>query len=174
LLHKEDEEKMSFITPFGTYCYMRMSKGHKNVGSMFSRMTKAILRDQIHINVFTYVEYIVVDSKKKSTQIDGLAETFGNMHIAQLKHNPEKCVLGVQRGKVLGCLVYVKGIETNPGKINAIVHMKHAQLKKEVQKLTDRIASLNRFLSKLSILHSTQGLRQFSVGARTEKSCQQT
>jgi hypothetical protein len=38
--------------------------------------------------------------------------------------NPEKCVFGVQRGKILGCLVSVKGIEANSDKINAIVHMK--------------------------------------------------
>jgi hypothetical protein len=44
-LHKEDEEKTSFITPFGTYCYMRMSKGLCNTGSTFCRMMKAALKD---------------------------------------------------------------------------------------------------------------------------------
>jgi hypothetical protein len=33
----------------------------------------------------------------------------------------------------MGCLVSVKGVETNPDKINAIVHMKPLQSKKEVQ-----------------------------------------
>jgi hypothetical protein len=92
---------MSFITSFSTYCYLRMPEGLKNAGPMFCRMTKAILRDQIHKNVFTYVDDIVVASKKKSTQIDDLAETFANMRGAQLKLNPEKCVFGVQRGKVI-------------------------------------------------------------------------
>jgi hypothetical protein len=46
---------------------------------MFCRMTKAILKDQIYINVFTYVDDIVVASKKKSTQIEDLAKTFINM-----------------------------------------------------------------------------------------------
>jgi hypothetical protein len=31
-LRKEDEEKTSFIIPFGTYCYMRMPKGLCNIG----------------------------------------------------------------------------------------------------------------------------------------------
>jgi hypothetical protein len=44
-LHKEDEEKTSFMTPFGTYCYMRMSKGLCNTGSTFCRMMKAALKD---------------------------------------------------------------------------------------------------------------------------------
>jgi hypothetical protein len=29
-LRKEDEEKISFITPFDTYCYIRMPEGLKN------------------------------------------------------------------------------------------------------------------------------------------------
>jgi hypothetical protein len=42
-LNKEDVEKTSFTTPFGTYCYIRMLEGLKNAGSTFARMTKAIL-----------------------------------------------------------------------------------------------------------------------------------
>jgi hypothetical protein len=34
-LRKEDEEKTSFITYFGTYCYPRMPEGLKNVGPTF-------------------------------------------------------------------------------------------------------------------------------------------
>jgi hypothetical protein len=51
---------------------------------------------------------------------------------AQLKLNPEKCVFGVQRGRVLGCLVSVKGIKANSDKINTIVHMKPPGSRKEV------------------------------------------
>jgi hypothetical protein len=72
------------------------------------------------------------------------------MHGAQLKLNLEKCVFGMQREKVLGCLVSVKGIEAKPDKINVIVHMKLPQSKKEVEKLIGRIAALNRFMSKLA------------------------
>jgi hypothetical protein len=95
-------------------------------------MTKAILKDQMYINVFTYVHDIVVASKRKAMQIDDLAETFTNMCRAHLKLNPEKCVFSIQKGKVLRCLVSVKGIEANLDKINAIVHMKPPQSKKEV------------------------------------------
>jgi hypothetical protein len=72
------------------------------------------------------------------------------MYRAQLKLNPEKCVFGVRRGRVIGCLVSVKGIKANPDKINAIVHMKPPQSRKEVQRLTSRITVLNRFMAKLA------------------------
>jgi ribosome-binding factor A len=65
------------------------------------------------------------------------------MRGAQLKLNLEKCVFSIQRDKVLGFLVSVKGIEVNPDKINAIVHMNPPRSKKEVQRLIGRIAALN-------------------------------
>jgi hypothetical protein len=42
------------------------------------------------------------------------------MREAKLKLNPEKCVFRVTRGKVLGCLISMKGIEANPNKMRAI------------------------------------------------------
>jgi hypothetical protein len=148
-LHKEHEEKTSFITPFSTYCYLRMTEGLKNIDPTFCRMTKVILKDQMQGNVFAYVDDIVVTSRKKAMQIEDLAGTFTNMCRAQLNLNLEKCVFGVQKGKVLWCLVFIKGIKANPNKINLIVHMKPPQSRKEVQRLTGRIAALNRFMSKL-------------------------
>jgi hypothetical protein len=76
-----------------------MPKGFKNTGSTFCRMTKDILKDPMYRNVFAYVDDIVVASKKKATQIDDLVETFVNMHGAQLKLNPEKCVSGSKEAR---------------------------------------------------------------------------
>jgi hypothetical protein len=72
------------------------------------------------------------------------------MHRGQLKLHPKKCVFMVHKEKVLGCLASVKGIETNTDKIKAIMHMKPPESRKDVQKLTGRIATLNRFTSKLA------------------------
>jgi hypothetical protein len=65
-LHKEDEEKTSFITPFRAYCYLRMPEGLCNAGPMFYRITKATLKDQVGRNVLSYVDGIVVASRKKT------------------------------------------------------------------------------------------------------------
>jgi hypothetical protein len=98
-------------------------------------MTNASLKDQVGRNVLSYVDDIVV-ARKKMTYILDLAETFANMREAQLKLNPDKCLFGITRGKVLECLVSMKGIEANPNKIRAITQMQPLQSRKEIQKLT--------------------------------------
>jgi hypothetical protein len=68
-IRKEDEEKTSFITLFGTYCYLRMPKGLRNASSTFCIMMKATLKDQVRRNVFSYVDDIIVAIKKKTSYI---------------------------------------------------------------------------------------------------------
>jgi hypothetical protein len=122
-MKKEDEPKTSFITPSGTYCYLRMLEGLKNSGGSFSRMTAKVLQSQIGRNVLTYVDDIIVKSTKQENHVVDLQETFANFRQAGIKLNPEKCVFGVKKGKFLGCLVSTKGIEANPSKIEAILLM---------------------------------------------------
>jgi hypothetical protein len=147
-MKKEDEPKTSFITPSGTYCYLRMPEGLKNAGGSFSRMTAKVLHSQIGRNVLTYVDDIIVKSTKQENHIADLQETFANFRQAGLKLNPEKCVFGVKKVKFLGCLVSTKGIEANPNKIEAILRMEPPSTKKGAQRLTGRLASLNRFISR--------------------------
>jgi hypothetical protein len=145
---KEDEEKISFITPFGTFCFVRMPEGLKNAGCTFSRMIAIVLHPHIWRNILAYVDDIVIKSVQRKDHIGDLAETFAKLRAANLKLNPEKCVFGIHKGKVLGCLVSTKGIEANPDKIRALVEMQDPVSVKDVQKLTGRVAALNRFIPR--------------------------
>jgi hypothetical protein len=127
---------------------MRMPEGLKNAGCTFSRMITIVLHPQIRRNIFVYVDDIVVKSVQRRDHISDLAETFANLRAANLKLNPEKCVFGIHKGKVLGCLVSTKGIEANPDKIKALVEMQDPVSVKDVQKLTGRLAALNRFIPR--------------------------
>jgi hypothetical protein len=129
-MKKEDEPKTSFITPGGTYCYLRMPEGLKNAGGSFSRMKAKVLHSQKGRNVLTYVDDIIVKSTKQENHIANLQETFANFKQAGLKLNPEKCVFGVKKGKFFGCLVSMKGIEANPSKIEAILRMEPPSTKR--------------------------------------------
>jgi ribonuclease HI len=147
-MKKEDEPKTSFITPSGTYCYLRMPEGLKNARGSFSRMTTKVLHSQIGRNVLTYLDDIIVKSTKQENHIADLPETFANFRQAGLKLNPEKCVFGVKKGTFLGFLVSTKGIKANPNKIEAILRMEPPNTKKGAQQLAGRLASLNRLIPR--------------------------
>ena len=55
---------------------------------------------------------------------------------------------GVASGRFLGFMVSQRGIEANLEKVQAIINMASPKTVKEVQKLTGRIAALNRFVSR--------------------------
>jgi hypothetical protein len=168
-MKEEDKSSTSFITPFSTYCFIRMQEGLKNAGSTFSRLTKMVLESQAGQNIFTYVDDIVVASKNKEDHLADLAETFANMRDTRLRLNPEECVFGVRQGKILGYLVSHRGIEANPTKIQAIINMAPPQSTRDVQRLTGRLAALNIFISKsaeqsLPFLKTLCGAKNFAWG----------
>jgi ribonuclease HI len=125
-----------------------MPEGLKNAGSTFLRMIAIVLHHQLLKNILAYVDDIVVKSVRRRDYIGDLAETFANLRAANLRLNPEKCVFGIHKGKVLGCLVSTKGIEANPEKIKVLIEMQDPVSVKDVQKLTGRVATLNRFIPR--------------------------
>src|SRR3954462_1117638 len=58
----EDQEKTSFITPYGIYCYTSMPFGLKNAGATYQRMVQNFLKEKIGHNVDAYVDGIVIKS----------------------------------------------------------------------------------------------------------------
>jgi hypothetical protein len=68
-IKKEDDLKTSFITPSGSYCYLRMHEELKNAGGSFSRMTTKVLSTQLSTNVLTYVDDIIIRSMKQQNCI---------------------------------------------------------------------------------------------------------
>jgi hypothetical protein len=147
-VRREDEEKTSFITTFGAFCFVRMPEGLKNAGCTFSRMITIVLHPQLRRNIVAYVDDIVVKSVQRRDHISDLAETFANLREANLRLNPEKCVFDIHKGKVLGCLVSTKGIEANSDKIKALIKMQDLVSVKDVQKLTGRVVALNKFIPR--------------------------
>jgi hypothetical protein len=113
-------------------------------------MIAIILHPQLQRNILAYVDDIAVKSIQKKDHISNLVETFANLRAENFKLNPEKCVFGIHKGKVLGCLVSTKGVEANPDKIKALIEMQDPVSLKDVQKLTGRVAALNRFIPKVA------------------------
>ena len=104
-MKESDQIKTSFITQFGTFCYVTMPFELKNAGSTYQRYIQCGLHDQIGRNVHAYVDGIAIMSKKKVDLITDLAETFDNLRKYNMKLNLGKCFFSVPAGKLLGFVV---------------------------------------------------------------------
>ena len=131
-MDKEDQEKTSFITSQGLYCYKVMPFGLKNVGTTYQRLVNYMFFHQIGRNMEVYVDDMLVKSKDEANHLDGLKETFSTLHKYNMKLNPVKCIFAVASGKFLGFMVSQRGIEANPDKVKAIIKVKSPKIMKEV------------------------------------------
>jgi hypothetical protein len=116
----DDEEKITFITPFEIFCYTKMSFGLKNGGAAYQKCVHTVLECQIGWNVETYIDDIVVKSKKRGDLLDDLKETFDNLRKFKMMLNSKKYVFGVSSGKLLDYMVSSRGIDANSKKVKAI------------------------------------------------------
>ena len=127
-----DQEKTSFITSQGLFCYKVMPFGLKNVGATYQRLVNQMFHPQIGRNVEVYVDDMLIKSLDEEKHLDDLQETFDTLRRYNMKLNPSKCAFGVSSGKFLGFMVSHRGIEENPNKIQVILDMEPPRNIKEV------------------------------------------
>jgi hypothetical protein len=108
-----------------------------------------IFGDHIERTVEAYVDDIVVKTRKADDLVNDLCVAFDYLRANGVKLNPEKCVFGVPRGMLLGCIVSQRDIEPNPDKVSALDWMGPIQDLKGVQKVLGCLAALSCFISRL-------------------------
>ena len=91
---------------------------------------------------------MLVKGRREDDHLDDLKETFDTFRSYNMKLNLSKCVFGVTARKFLGFMVSQRGIEVNSDKIQAIMEMTPPRNVKEAQSLNDKVAALNRFMSR--------------------------
>ena len=144
----DDQEKTSFVTGQGTYCYRVMPFGLKNAEATYQRLVNRMFQKQIGTTMEVYIDDMLVKSTTADLHIGHLFEAFQILREYNVKLNPAKCAFGVSVGKFLGFIVNNRGIEANPEKIKVVLDMPPPSSIKEVQRLTGRIAALSRFVSR--------------------------
>ncbi|XP_057418168.1 uncharacterized protein LOC130712350 [Lotus japonicus] len=147
-MFQKDEDKTTFVTDQGTYCYTMLPFGLKNVVATYQRMMTKIFGHLMGKSVEVYIDDVIVKTPKGGDHVADLAEVFEQLHKHNMRLNPEKCTFGVRSGKFLGYMLTDQGIELNPDKCEAIKNMKSPRTVKEVQQLAGRMAALGRFLPK--------------------------
>ncbi|KAI3719985.1 hypothetical protein L6452_20892 [Arctium lappa] len=102
LMHPDDQEKTTFMTDKGIYCYKVMPFGLKNAGSTYQRLVNMMFKEHLGDTMEVYIDDMLVKSKYTDDHIGHLKQSFDILREYKMKLNPTKCSFGVRAGKFLG------------------------------------------------------------------------
>ncbi|KAL5551104.1 hypothetical protein UlMin_001280 [Ulmus minor] len=108
LMHPEDQEKTSFVTERGIFCYKVMPFGLKNAGATYQRLVNKMFSNYLGKTMEVYIDDMLVKSLSAEQHLDHLRQAFEVLKKYNMKLNPTKCSFGVSSGKFLGYMVSPK------------------------------------------------------------------
>ena len=125
-----------------------------------------------------YIDDMLLKSLGERDHITHLEEYFERLNLHNMKLIPAKYRFAVASGEFLGYLVTFRRIEANPKQITALIEIASPRTKREVQRLTGRVAALNRFISRsidncLSFYDTLKRNKKFGLTEEWDKAFQQ-
>ncbi|RVW68085.1 Transposon Ty3-I Gag-Pol polyprotein [Vitis vinifera] len=119
----EDQEKMTFTCPFGTFAYRRMPFGLCNAPATFQRCMLSIFSDMVERIMEVFMDDITVYGSSYEECLIHLEAVLHRCIEKDLVLNWEKCHFMVQKGIVLGHIISKNGIEVDKAKVELIVKL---------------------------------------------------
>ena len=128
---EEDIEKTAFITPDGTYDFLRMPFGMKNSGATLVRGMRKILAGMN--NVDSYIDDLIIHTNDWQAHLQVLGELLRRLREAGLRVRPSKCVFGAESVEFLGHYIGRDWITINEDNLEKIRTAGRPTTKKEVR-----------------------------------------
>ena len=98
LVSPDDQLKMDFRTPWGTYAYRKIPFGLINAGATFQRAMDIAFRGLINHSVVVYLDEITAFSKCRHDHINHLGKLFERSRKFGVSLNPKKTIFVVSEG----------------------------------------------------------------------------
>jgi len=121
-VNPRDVNKTTFVCHRGTYRFPKMPFGLCNAPATFQRLMDTVLSGLNLEICLAYLDDIIVFSTDLESHLTRLTQLFEKLREANLKLKPSKCCLLQKKVAFLGYVISQKGVETDPGKIEAIAN----------------------------------------------------
>lgn len=149
---EQDRDKTSFITPFGLFRFRRMPFGLKNAPATFQRLINHFKNGIPDVNLVAYLDDILIFSCSFEQHVRDLKLVFNRLNFFNLKANRGKCNFFKHSVKYLGHIISNKGIETDPGKVSAILEMKPPINLKQLRTFIQTASWFRKFIYNFSTI----------------------
>jgi hypothetical protein len=105
LVLEEDRPKITFLTTWGTYAYVKIPFRLKNAGSTFQRAMDHVFKYFIGKFMVDYQDDLMVYSKSREIHIINIRRIFESCRMYGVSLNPKKCLFSVTKGEFPGHVV---------------------------------------------------------------------
>ena len=168
------KSKTAFSTPFGHYEYKRMPFGLKNAPATFQRLMDQILSGLQGIELFVYMDDIVIYSSSLEEHGEKLKKLLGRLQTAGLTLQPEKCHFLRKEIAYLGHVITQDGVKPDPRKIEAVKKFPRPKTRRNIKQFLGLIGYYRRFIPQFAkmakpLTHLTKLGVKFSWGDLQQK-----
>ena len=164
-LDKESSLKTTFWTPFGRYCYLRMSFGVNLAPEEFECKLHEKLNDlpgtEVLRDDILGVGYGETQEEAEANHDYNLRRLLNRARRVKLKLNKDKMNLRKTEVKYMGQVITRDGLKPDPAKVSAIQDMPKPTSKKELMTLLGFVSYLSKFLPRPSDV--VQPLRELTT-----------
>ncbi|GJU58374.1 reverse transcriptase domain-containing protein [Tanacetum coccineum] len=146
----QDQEKITFTYPYGTFTYRRMPFGLCNAPGTFQRCMMAIFHDMIEKTMEVFMDDFSVFGDSFATCLSNLDNMLKRCEDTNLVLNWEKCHFMCREGIVLGHKISKSGIEVDRAKVDVIAKLPHPTTVKGVRSFLGHAGFYRRFIQDFS------------------------
>ena len=116
----KDQEKTTFMCPYGTFSFRRMPFGLCNTPSTFQRCMMAIFLEMVERTIEVFMDDFSMPEKYFDNCLENLTQALIRCEETNLVLKWEKCHFMVKEGTVLGHRISERGIEVDRAKVETI------------------------------------------------------
>ncbi|CAK9816540.1 Retrovirus-related Pol polyprotein from transposon 17.6 [Anthophora quadrimaculata] len=149
-MNPKDRHKTAFTTPNGHYEYVRMPEGLKNAPATFQRLMDQVLRGLQGIEVFVYLDDIVVYAKNLDEHKKKIRRLFMRLADAGLSLQPDKCEFLKTEVAYLGHVIGKNGLRPDPKKITAVKNFPRPKNSKNIRQFLGLVGYYRRFIKNFA------------------------
>nr|GEV33416.1 reverse transcriptase domain-containing protein [Tanacetum cinerariifolium] len=150
LINPPDQEKTTFICPYGIFAYRRMPLGLFNAPLTFQRCMMGIFHDMIEKTMEVFMDDFLVFGDSFSSCLSHLDTMLERCEDTSLVLNWEKCHFMIKEGIVLSHKIFNNGLEVDRAKVDVIAKLPHPTTVKGVRGFLGHVGFYRRFIQDFS------------------------
>ena len=142
----EDREKTTFVTPTGSWEFLRIPFGLSGAPASFDRAMQIIMSGLNYDSYLCYFDDIIIPSKGIQEHCERLEKVLTRLRQHNLRVKASKCCFAAPKVLYLGHTVSAKGIHTDPAKIKAVSELSEPSSLEQVRSFLGLAGYYRKFI----------------------------